>query len=282
MKRVLLSCLFLAASLGVQANEPRGSEELVFGSVAMDIPAQMYQRLAPVTEYLSAAMGMPVSLRLSPNMPDAIKEVSEGRSDLAYLTPVAYVRARARGEVEPLVKTVTDGEEAFRLMIVVAEDSPIRSVEDLAGKRFAFGDRAALLQRATVVGAGMALETLGEYHFLGHYDNIVRGVMNGDFDAGILKDTTAFRWQGEGIRILYESPLLPPYVIAARKGLDPALTERLREALLAARPDDPVSGPAMRALDPSYDGFAPVTDAEYDVIRELIRPFDTPPAQAGR
>lgn len=78
-------------------------------------------------------------------------------------------------------------------MIVVREDSPANRIEDLKGARFAFGDRAALLQRAVVVGAGVSLESLGEYRFLGHYDTIVRGILNGDFDAGILKDTMAFK-----------------------------------------------------------------------------------------
>jgi phosphonate transport system substrate-binding protein len=272
--RALLAVLLFTLALVPAAQGREG--ELVFGSVAMDIPAEMFKRLTPVTDYLSEAMGMSVTLRLSHNMPDAIRELSEGRSDLAYLTPVAYVRARARGQVEPLVKTVTAGEDAFQLMIVVAEGSPIRRVEDLAGARFAFGDQAALLQRAVVVGAGLPLEALGEYRFLGHYDNVVRGVTSGDFDAGILKDTTALRWEGKGIRVLYASPKLPPYVIAVRSGLDPAVTGRLRKALLAARTDDPVSGPALRALDPHYDGFAPVADEDYDVIRELIRPFASP------
>ncbi|MFU8838936.1 MAG: PhnD/SsuA/transferrin family substrate-binding protein [Thiohalomonadaceae bacterium] len=240
----------------------------------MDIPAAMHARLTPVTHYLSDAMSMPVSLRLSPNMGDAITELSEGRSDLAYLTPVAYVRARNRGQVEPLVKTITVGEETFRLMIVVAENSPIQRIEDLHGKRFAFGDRGALLQRASVVGAGISLEEFGEFQFLGHYDNIVRGVLSGDFDAGILKDTTALRWQGEGIRILHASPPLPPYVIAARQGLAPELLERLRQALLAARADDPISGPAIRALDANYNGFTEVSDTDYDVVRALIAPFE--------
>ncbi|HDP89339.1 MAG TPA: phosphonate ABC transporter substrate-binding protein [Thioalkalivibrio sp.] len=272
--RWLLPALLLGLSCAATARDAgEPPTELVFGSVAMDIPAAMLRRLSPVTEYLSMALETPVSLRLSPNMADAIREVSEGRSDLAYLTPVAYVRARAQGRVEPLVKTVTGGEDYFRLVIVVADDSPMTSVQELAGKRFAFGDRAALLQRATVVGAGMPLEALGGYHFLGHYDNIVRGVMNGDFDAGILKDTTAMRWEGRGIRVLHASPPLPPYVIATRRGLDPEVRARLRDALLVARPDDPVSGPALRALDPGYDGFTPADDTDYDVIRELIAPF---------
>lgn len=272
MKHWITGALLGLLALPIQADTTK--DELVFGSVAMDIPAQMLARLEPFTEYLANTLDREVSLRLSSSMPDAIREIAEGHSDIAYLTPVAYIRANQRGDAEPLARTVTKGEDSFRLMIVVAEDSPLESPEELAGKRFAFGDEAALLQRATVVNSGIELAELGAYHFLGHYDNIVRGVISGDFDAGILKDTAAYRWEGNGIRILHASPALPPYVIAARSGLDPELRDRIRDALLAASPDDPASGPAMRALDENYDGFAPVTDADYDVVRDLIAPFD--------
>lgn len=274
MKHWIAGTLLGLCALSAQATANDARAELVFGSVAMDIPAQMMARLEPFTEYLAATLGQGVALRLSPGMPDAIREIAEGRSDIAYLTPVAYIRARERGNAEPLARTITKGEDSFRLMIVVAEDSPLHAPEELAGKRFAFGDEAALLQRAAVVDAGIELADLGSYHFLGHYDNIVRGVISGDFDAGILKDTAAYRWEGNGIRILHASPALPPYVIAAREGLATDLRDRIRDALLAASPDDPASGPAMRALDENYDGFAPVSDADYDVVRGLIAPFD--------
>ncbi|WP_018871687.1 PhnD/SsuA/transferrin family substrate-binding protein [Thioalkalivibrio sp. ALJ16] len=274
MKHWMTVALLGLLTLPAHAADTTDNGELVFGSVAMDIPARMMTRLEPFTEYLADTLERDVNLRLSSSMPDAIREVAEGRSDIAYLTPVAYIRARQRGNAEPLARTITKGEDSFRLMIVVAEDSPLEGPEELAGKRFAFGDEAALLQRATVVDAGVELADLADYRFLGHYDNIVRGVISGDFDAGILKDTTAYHWEGNGIRILHASPALPPYVIAARDGLDPELRDRIREALLAASPDDPRSGPAMRALDESYDGFAPVSDGDYDVVRGLIAPFD--------
>ena len=68
-----------------------GQEELLFGSVAMDIPAAMYTRLKPLTDYLSQTLKRPVTLRLSPDMGSAIKEVALGNVQLAYLTPVAYL-----------------------------------------------------------------------------------------------------------------------------------------------------------------------------------------------
>ncbi|WP_455220655.1 PhnD/SsuA/transferrin family substrate-binding protein [Kaarinaea lacus] len=269
---IIALCIFLLASGNAIAKS--SSDEIRFGSVAMDIPAIMQKRLLPLTRYLSDELGQPVVLKLSPNMPAAINEVSTGAVELSYLTPVAYIRSRQKGNTQLVAKTVTNNKASFQLMIVVREDSPIKTVADLEGKTFAFGDKAALLQRATVVGANMPLEKLGRYEFIGHYDNIVRAVLNRDFDAGILKDTMAYKWEGKGIRILYRSPDLPPYNIAASKNVNKEMLARLQKAFLDLDTNNPEHAPIIRALDKKYNGFAPTSDAEYDVVRKLIQPFD--------
>jgi phosphonate transport system substrate-binding protein len=267
--------LALVAGFATVVHAEPQKAELLFGSVAMDIPAVMHKRLKPLADYLSSAIGRPVQLHLSPNMPTAIDEVATARVDLAYLTPVAYIRARDKGQAQLVVKTVTKGKSSFRLMVVVRDDSPIKSVRDLVGKSFAFGDKAALLQRAVVVGSGINLDEFGEYRFIGHYDNIVRGVLSGDFDAGILKDTMAYNWSGKGIRIIHSSPDLPPYNISASRNVDPATLGVIRSALLKLDAGNPDHQPVIAALDKNYDGFARTSDAEYDVVRQLIAPFIT-------
>ncbi|TNF95110.1 MAG: phosphonate ABC transporter substrate-binding protein [Gammaproteobacteria bacterium] len=247
--------------------------ELRFGSVAMDIPAVMHKRLTPLTKYLSETLNRPVSLKLSPNMGAAIRESSEGTVDISYLTPVAYINANKKGGAKLVAKTVTKGKAFFKLMIVVKEGSPYKTVQDLVGKSFAFGDERALLQRAAVVGSGLKLEQFSEYKFIGHYDNIARAVMVGDFDAGILKDTTAYKWEGKGLRILHSSPELPPYNIAASQHVDVDTLHKLQQAFLNLDASKPEHLKIIKALDKKYDGFAQTTDAEYDVVRNLIKPF---------
>lgn len=272
MKHPLFICLFLMQILAIQVRAADDSP-LRFGSVAMDSPAVMQQRLLPLTSYLSKTLGRPVVLKLSTDMPGAIKALVSDEVDFAYLTPVAYIDAHSRAPSRLVVKVVTDKQPSFRLMIVVREGSPLHKVEDLAGKRFAFGDRAALLQRAVVVGAGMPLERLGGYGFLDHYDNVVRGVLVGDYDAGIVIDSTARRWVGRGIRILYSSQDLPPYNIAASARLDGATLAKLRDALLRLDPANPEQKRIIAALGETNSGFAASSDAEYDVVRKLIKPF---------
>lgn len=272
-KRALLLLFVFSASLSsyVEAEEQKN---IRFGSVAMDIPEVMHKRLTPLTKYLSKELGLPVILVLSPSMPAAIENVGKGEVELAYLTPVAYLRAHEKGNAQLIVKTVTNKKSSFKLMIVVREDSPIKNVSDLEGKRFAFGDKAALLQRAVVVGSNMPLEKFGKYDFLGHYDNIVRSVLHGDYDAGILKDTMAYRWEGKGIRILYSSPDLPPYNIAASKNVDENLLNKLKKIFLGLDASNPEHRKVIKALDKKYDGFAETSDKEYDIVRTLTEPFN--------
>jgi len=218
---------------------------ITFGSVAMDVPSVMHRRLTPLTKYLSEKLGQPVSLKLAKDMPEAIGDLSTGSVDLAYLTPVAYIRSNEVGNTHL----------------------------DIAGRSFAFGDKAALLQRAVVAGAGMPLEKLGSYEFLKHYDNIVRAVLLGEFDAGILKDTKAYKWQDKGIRIIYSSPDLPPYNIAASANTSPEMRAVLKKAFLDLDISNPEHQSIIRALDKKYDGFAKAEDADYDIVRKLVKPF---------
>jgi phosphonate transport system substrate-binding protein len=263
-----IACLLLASYPLLARNH-----SIKFGSVAMDVPSVMYKRLTPLTKYLSKQLGEPVSLMLSKDMPDAIQNVSQSKVEFAYLTPVAYIRSHAKGKTQLIVKMKTKNKDTFRLMIVVRQNSPIHSVKDILGKSFAFGDEAALLQRAVVVGAGLPLNKLGSYNYLNHYDNIVRAVLLGKYDAGILKDTMAYKWKNKGIRIVYSSPDLPPYNIAASSKVSPAMLAKLKDAFMSLNTNTSEHQAIIKALDKNYDGFATASDADYDVVRRLIKPF---------
>lgn len=269
---VSLLSFFLLANISTTIAAEK--TEILLGSVAMDIPAVMHKRLSPLTTYLSEQIGLPVSLKLSANMGAAINEIALRNVDIAYLTPVAYLKAYKKGKVQIIAKTVTKGKASFQLMIVVKEDSSIKTVSDLAGKSFAFGDKRALLQRAALVGGGMPLDKLDSYEFIGHYDNIATAVSRGAFDAGILKDTMAFKWEGKGLRIIYATPDLPPYNVAVSSDISPDLMAKIKNAFLALDGNNPKHLKVIKALDKKYNGFAATSDAEYDVIRELIAPFN--------
>ena len=266
--------LLVALTMSVASHaQPAPPPTLYLGSVAMDVPAEMVKRLTPLSRYLTAHTGMNVTFRASPNMDGAIAELGSGVTGMAYMTPVAYVEARRKHGVEPLVAPTTAGKSTFRLVVVVKQTSPMRSAAELKGKTFAFGDEKARLQQAVVAGVGARLADFSRYGFLKHYDNIAKAVLNDDFDAGILTESAFQEYAPRGLRLLHTSPPLPSYLFAVNSHLPPATVDKLRAAFLALRAEVPAHRDILHALGKGFEGFAPAQDKDYDTVRKLITPF---------
>jgi phosphonate transport system substrate-binding protein len=259
-----------------QAATPPPIEELYLGSVAMDVPAAMVRRLTPLTTYLSKKTGIKISFRASPNLGSAVNELGKDFTQIAYLTPVAYIDAHDKFKARPLVSPLTHGKSTFNLVVAVRRDSKLESMADLKGKTFALGDEKAVLQRAVVVGGGINLHEFSRFGFLNHYDNIAKAVLNNDFDAGILKDTVYEQFEAQGLRKIYTSPPLASYLFAVNDRLPPDTVKKLRAAFLALNNGTPEEKAILKDLDQGYDGFVAVEDKDYDVVRKLIAPFQKP------
>ncbi len=243
----------------------------------MDTPGTMHQRLSPLVNYLSQALGHSITLVLSPNMSATVDALIDQQVDLAYLTPVAYLRTREQIDATVLAKALTQQQGTFRLAIISRNDSAIATPTDLKGRRFALGDREALLQRAALHLAGLAFEDFSEYAFLNHRDNVIRAVLHGQYDGGIVSETTAHQWREHGIRIISTSPELPSFNITAAPSLDESTRKRLRAALLALDIFHPGQRAIIKALDAEYTGFGPADDSDYNIIRTMITLFDQNP-----
>ncbi len=279
MKLFLAQCLIGLSTIGVlalPAHAAPAAEEIYLGSVAMDVPAAMVQRLTPLTSYLSKKTGLKVSFRASPNLGSAVNEIGKDYTQIAYLTPVAFIEAHDKYHVRALVSPLTRGKDTFTLVVAVRQDSPIQTMLDLRGKSFALGDEKALLQRAVVVGGGVRLEEFSKYSFLKHYDNIAKAVINKDFDAGILKDTSFEKYAPQGLRKIHTSPPLSSYLFAVSERLPNEIVKKLRAAFLELKADTAEGKAILNELDPAYDGFVLAEDKDYDTIRKLIAPFQPP------
>lgn len=230
----------LLLAVGLSGNLAAAETGQVFmGSVAMDTPVDMVKRFKLLTNYLSAKTGLDVSFHASPNMDAAISDLGSNRIQIAYFTPVAYIQSRKKYDIRALVEAQTLGESTFKLVVVVPKDSPLKKMRDLKGKSFAFGDEKALLQRAVVNSSGISLADLGQYAFLNHYDNIAKAVLNKDFDAGILKESIFVEYRSRGLRAIYSSPPLPPYLFAVSNKMPKGNADKLRDAMVALKADSP-------------------------------------------
>lgn len=271
---ILRILIFLLASWMVPALKAEPiAQPLVLGTVATDIPSAMARHLAPLTNYLSTQLEMPIQLRPAPNMRASIEDFGSGVTQITYLTPVAFLETRERFGAIAIALPLTDGQPTFRLAIVVRKSSPVKQLKDLVGRSFAFGDEKSLLQRATLESGGLPLAQLSHYAYLKYLDNVAKAVLNGDFDAGIMKESIAHKFASKGLRIIHLSPPLPTFVIAINRQFPAEKIPVLRNALLKLNVHEKTTHAILTALDPSYTGFTPATENYFQSTKTLIAPY---------
>jgi phosphonate transport system substrate-binding protein len=246
---------------------------VTMGSVAMDIPVEMIKRMSALTNYLALNTNLNIRFRPSPNLGSAVEDLGTGQTQIAYLTPVAYIEARKKYGVVPLVAPTVQGRPSFSLVIGVKAGSGITTPAELKGKRFAFGDEKALLQKAAVESMGLQSSDFTAFAYLKHYDNIAKAVLAGDFDGGILKDSVADEFKSKGLVVVGSTAPLPSYIIAVHPGMPVAVRNQLRDALLALNNTNPEGAATLEAFDKACDGFVAVDDKAYDLVRTLIQPY---------
>ena len=269
----LLTGSFFASPAAAAGQRAYRASDVTMGSVAMDIPVEMIRRMSALTNYLALSTDLSVRFRPSPNLGSAVADLGSGQTQIAYLTPVAYIEARRKYGVLPLVAPTTGGRPHFSLVIGVKAGSGIVSPAELKGRRFAFGDEKALLQRAAVESMGLKAGDFAASAYLKHYDNIAKAVLAGDFDGGILKDSVAHRFRSRGITVIASTAPLPSYLFAVHPAMPDAVRNALRDAFLALKRDTAEQAATLEAFDSAYDGFVVIGDRVYDPVRKLIQPY---------
>ncbi len=99
------------------------SGTLKMGVIPLDAPAEMYRRFTPLCEYLTHAIGRRVELSVAVDFAQTLKDLEEGVTDLAFLTPTTYIEARKKFGAELLVKALRNG-VPYTHAAIVAKSGP--------------------------------------------------------------------------------------------------------------------------------------------------------------
>lgn len=226
-------------------------------------------------EYLERQLGRKVDLIVTTDYSSMIEAMRHGRIDLAYFGPLSYVLARSKSEIEAFaaLKTKVEG-TTYQSVVIYNTASGIRSIEDIAGKNMAYGDKAStsshLIPKAILAEKGLQPKLHYQEHFVGSHDAVAMAVQNGHAQAGGLSKPILTMLIERGIidparvKVLVESKPYPQYPWTMRSNLKPELKQKIRTTFLEL--SDP------KVLKPfKADGFGPMQDSDYNVVRNLAR-----------
>ncbi len=272
IKVIFLTALSVTSS-AQELSQPTSS--LTFGVYQSDKASVMYKMFFPVIQYIQSdlkrSLGRPVDieLRIFRSYDEGIESLVAGKVDFVRFGPASYITAKGRNNrIKLLAMEHKSGKKRFKGLIIVAVDSPIRSLTDLKGRSFAFGNRNSTIGRylaqAKLVKAGIHANDLRNFDYLGRHDKVARAVELGDYDAGAVKIKTYKRANKNGtLRTLVSfDNVTKPWV--AREGLDATVFEALQKLLFGLT--DPA---VLKKLKVS--GFMVTSDAEYELVREAIK-----------
>lgn len=227
----------------------------------------------PLRAYLTQAMGRPVEIAAPDTFNETVSHLGDGSYDFACLGALMYIRAHARYGVIPLVQRVIDLH--YHTVFITGVGSSIRSLDDLKGKQFAFGDVGStsgyMMAYHELKQAGIDPETDLKYRYSGSHPATAAMVEDGVVDAGAI-DETVFNFLIAGgkidskkVRVFYTSKPYLDYVYVAGRSVPAADQQRFAQALLSLKEgkDDPI----LRILRAKH--FVVASDQEYAPMRQI-------------
>lgn len=273
-RRLAAAVLALAAALptSVLAQE-RNPARLRVALLPDENASSLIQNAQPLKKYLEQTLQKDIELVVTTDYSSMIEAMRFGRIEVAYFGPFSYVLAKSRAPaIEPFAVGVERGSPTYRSVLIATAGGPVKSLEDIRGKAFGFGDQAStsshLAPRAHLLKKAR-LDGERDYRpvHLGTHDAVARAVQAGQVPAGALSkpilDSLVKRGTIDASRVveLDQSAPIPNYPIVMQGNLAPALKQGLRDAFLNMKDKD-----VLKAF--RVEAFAPTTDEAYDVLRD--------------
>ena len=236
------------------------------------------EQKAPLRAYLEKALNRPVTLIIPTNYNATVEGLGNGSLDIAYLGALTFVKAHARYGAIPLVQREADRQ--FHSLFITQANSPIKSLKDLKGKSFAFGDinstSGHLMPYLAMEKAGIDPGKDFKFRYTGSHAATVKAVESGAVDAGSCDETVYKAMTNDGkadaskLRVFYTSKPFVDYVWAARKNLDKPTQQAIVKAFTSLKPgkDDKILA-ILRGKK-----FVAANNAEYDEIRAAAKQLE--------
>ncbi len=242
-----------------------------------------FSRHHQLVEYIAEKTGLPIRQVFPDTFEAHVQMVGEEKIDISFSNPLVYARIADRYKARAFAQIVEkSGRPAFRGQIICrADNKAIETLQDCRGKRWmAVDPRSAagyLFALDHFLRHGISKNDFRRIAFApgpgGKQEKVVQAVYLGEYDIGSIREGTlelvGDRVDLEAIRILDSTQRFPSWVYAARKGLDPDVVEKIKQALLDLNPDNPDHQKILELAH--FRGIIPAKDQDFDPIRRLTR-----------
>ena len=288
LQSIIVLCLIIGSAGPALAADWRDDyPKVTLGVITEENAEDRAKRWTPFQNYLANALGVEIEWREASDYAGVIEALKAKKIELAWFGPASFARSWivTDGQAVPLAAEIDkDGGFGYFGVIIVKNDSPYKSVEDLKGKRFGFADPNStsgyqapnfFLREAGINPD----EFFGSTTFSGSHENSVKMLYDGQFDAVATwwtneKKSNMSRMEEKGMidaggyRIIWKSPRLPSDPFTVPAWLPEQMQKDIQTVLLEMPQKDPA---AFEALMGGSQGFQAVTVDDYQPVIRFVK-----------
>lgn len=225
--------IFIAFLILLPLEAISNGDEITIGFPPYQSRTETFRRFQPILEQLKSKSVKNIKTIFYKNTKSLLKDLEEGRIDMAYLDIITYTKSPFS---RPVVLFNYKGGE--RLILIAKKDSNILKVEDLRNHILAIiedGGERIWLRSLIRDKSEIFFKEIKVYP---GFDSVIFGVLFGETEAGvttkgILEDLKK-RYPAikRDIKIIAISSPYPGYLLVAYKGMDEDILKLFRDKLL--------------------------------------------------
>jgi phosphonate transport system substrate-binding protein len=281
-----LAALLSLSACGQKSAITEPPKEITFSILSAENQASMGPLWQPLLDDMSAQIGIKVKPFFASNYTSLIEAMRFKQIQVGWFSALPALEAVNRADGEVLGRVIdAGGDETYASVLIVKKGSGI-TLDDVlkCGQRYTFGLGDAKSTSGTLAPMAYIFtprdiepaKCFKAVRSASHQANVF-SVANGVLDiatnntVGLLFARRENPEIADKLQVIWTSPPLPESSIVARKDLDPAIKEKLRQFFLTygvgAGPTADKQREVLKGL--AYGGFRAANDSYLDPIREM-------------
>lgn len=274
MKPLLASGLIALALATAPAASAQ--ETIRFAVTDIDGMEALQREMGPFKAAFEAASGLTVEFFPVSGRTVAVEAMAADQIDFVLTGPAEYVVFNARLEAQPVVTWVRPD---YYSTVVVLEDSPVRTPDDLKGQMISFGEIGSTSQHLGPVDllakAGLTYAVDYQPVFLNRnvaVEALIKGEIAGIGLNRTHIDSITEKFPDQQFRVLVKGEQLPDDILLASPKVAPEVVDTVRKTF-ADNNDAILAALTSTEENAKYVGGkfnASVTNSDYDVVRKMF------------
>lgn len=274
------------AGCGEKPPQTSTPKELTFSILSAENQQSMGPLWKPMLDDLSKELGVPVKPYFATNYTSLIEAMRFNQVQVGWFSALPALEATRRADGQVLGRVIdANGVSSYESVVIVRKGSGITLDKVLAcGGRYTLGMGDAKSTSGTLAPMAYLFMPRGvepakcfkAVRSASHQANSF-SVANGLVDVatsnsvGLVFFAKEAPKLAEKLEVIWRSPPLPESSIVARKDLDPAIKEKLRQFFLTYGTGDGPEAERERGVlrNLEYGGFRPADDSYLDPVREM-------------